>query len=947
MFSIPLYSAEPRRDFDIPAGPAADSVRKFVDQADLSVIYEADRLTRFKTNAVKGIYEPAHALRKLLAGSGLDFSVTHSGFLSVSPREKGRKHPVQGDLPTINISGRSARDSVSLPVGVTLKVITGKELTQQGFTTVSDWARTLPQNQGTGAYEASSYLREAPTNIAYGSGLNLFGIGQRATLILVNNRRLAPSGSAGSFTDVLNIPISAVDHIELISDGAATIYGADAIGGIVNFVLRSEDSRPLTTASFGHLTRGDLAANQVSQSYARTGDGWRGVVAFEHYTRSGLRASDRSQATSNVTPWGGSNFDIVFGNPPSLIDRFGRIWGIPAGQDGRSLTAAGLSTQPNLYDRHADTWILPRQERFSVLADASYDLTDDIRIFIESLFSQRRIETYTAPSALVLSVPDSNPFYVNPIAGDRAPVQVLYGFGKDLGPITERGTVNSGQFSLGLQSALSERWHLRVSGSFTFDDQRDLEGNLVNIDALTSFLEMADPSVAFNPFADGSNNNPATLAAIRSQGTLDYRSAFSTAEIELVGSIPLLPAGDVTLTAGYERRYQTFWSAVSPDFSFVGEAFNMDLHRTLNAAYVQASVPVLSGDSLSLNLGGGLRYEYFSDAGSALMPTFGWALQLHNGLAFTSTWARMFRPPNLSDLDESVNYSAVYPLPDPKSPTGYTTTLVWGGNNAQLSPETAHSWMVGIEYSPPSQPALSLETQYFNIVSSHQVLAQQLLASNVLADPRYSYLSTRDVTPSAIDNICSHSTFYGSPGQCQKADIGAIVDLRLRAAQTVKTDGIDLKALYALDTGIGRLNLNLQATYVLHFEGQPTSDGGWINYRNTPHNPIALRLRGVVGWENRNFFVTPAANFQGSYTDNFSVPNRPVGSWTTWDLSVGYKPTTLNELSGSKATISLHALNVFNKQPPFLNNDVGMVAYDPENGDLLGRRLSLRIEVEW
>jgi outer membrane receptor protein involved in Fe transport len=255
--------------------------------------------------------------------------------------------------------------------------------------------------------------------------------------------------------------------------------------------------------------------------------------------------------------------------------------------------------------------------------------------------------------------------------------------------------------------------------------------------------------------------------------------------------------------------------------------------------------------------------------------------------------------------------------------------------------------MLGVRFSPASHPKLSLDAQYYNIVSYHQVLPTPLLPKTLFSDPQYSYLYTRGVAAATLADICSQVTFIGTPGQCQSSAIGAIVDLRLRSAETVKTDGFDLKALYGFDARGGQLSLNLQATYVLHFEEALTPRSEFINFRNTPHNPTALRLRAGLGWENQLFFVSPAINLQGSYTDNISVPNRPVGAWMTWDLVMGYKLGALPKVPKSDTMISLRGLNIFNRQPPFLNNNIGYIGYDPENADLLGRRLSLKIELEW
>jgi iron complex outermembrane receptor protein len=173
------------------------------------------------------------------------------------------------------------------------------------------------------------------------------------------------------------------------------------------------------------------------------------------------------------------------------------------------------------------------------------------------------------------------------------------------------------------------------------------------------------------------------------------------------------------------------------------------------------------------------------------------------------------------------------------------------------------------------------------------------------------------------------------------------VDLRIRNLETLKTDGFDFTGRYDRETPVGGLGVNLQATYILHFKEAETPDGPLISYRNTPHNPTALRLRGLFKWENRGFSVSPAINLQGSYTDTDSLPSRPVNSWTTWDLVLGYKVRPLDHVTGGETTLSLRGFNVFNKQPPFLNNSVSYIGYDPENADLLGRRVSFAIEHKW
>jgi len=374
--------------------------------------------------------------------------------------------------------------------------------------------------------------------------------------------------------------------------------------------------------------------------------------------------------------------------------------------------------------------------------------------------------------------------------------------------------------------------------------------------------------------------------------------------------------------------------------------------RTVSALFLQSSAAVLSSDRagrwpVKLDVSGGLRYEHFSDAGAAISPSLGFDLRPGPGVSLKGTWARLFRPPNLPDLNEAPNISEVFLLPDPKSPSGYTRALVWGGNNSSLRPETAHSWTLGLTASPASHPNFTADAGYFNIVASNRIIPAQPLPLTLLSDPQYGYLFTRNVTSAARADVCAHSQFIGAQDQCLGSDIGALVDLRLRNVETLRTDGFDFSGRYGRATPIGTFGVNLTATYVLHYQEAETPGGGLVEYRNTPHNPTALRLRGLFNWENRGLSVSPAINFQSSYTDMDSIPRRPVSSWMTWDLVLGYKARPLQLLRAEKTTLSLRGFNVFNKQPPFLNNSVSTIGYDPENGNLLGRRVSLAIEHKW
>src|SRR6185437_5563636 len=154
--------------------------------------------------------------------------------------------------------------------------------------------QTLPQVFGGGPSEDTQIGREAVTNSTKGSGINLRGLDAGATLVLINGQRTAPSGTAGLFSDISWIPLSAIDHIDVLPDGAAAQCGADAIGGVVNFVLRSNFVGAETTLRHGDFSGNALGGRQFSQLL---GGHWGGastaMFGFEWYDRGALPASDR------------------------------------------------------------------------------------------------------------------------------------------------------------------------------------------------------------------------------------------------------------------------------------------------------------------------------------------------------------------------------------------------------------------------------------------------------------------------------------------------------------------------------------------------------------------------------------------------------------------------------------------------------------------------------
>src|SRR5262249_12368650 len=156
----------------------------------------------------------------------------------------------------------------------------------------SDLARALPQVINLGADESRlGGAQDGAANTTRISGINLRGIGNEATLLLINGRRLAPAGVIKSLYDPNVIPASAVERLEVVVDGASAIYGSDAVAGVVNIITRRNFSGAETTLRYGMAD----GTNQkiASQNFGLTWEGGGLFGAFEHNERDNLPGTDR------------------------------------------------------------------------------------------------------------------------------------------------------------------------------------------------------------------------------------------------------------------------------------------------------------------------------------------------------------------------------------------------------------------------------------------------------------------------------------------------------------------------------------------------------------------------------------------------------------------------------------------------------------------------------
>lgn len=941
--------------FDLPGGDARKQLNQFALQADVQTLFDYNDVAGLVCHAVSGNLAPMDAMRAMLKGVPLNWTMVNDHTIAIT-RVKAKQPPsswwqrvfarnttsreiAPSQMSQVLIAGHEDLNQPQ-PIDGELIRLDRTDIEATGLVTTQDLLHTLPQVFGGGPNEDTQFGREALSNSAKGVGVNLRGLDAGATLVLWDGRRLAPSGTSGVFTDVSNLPLSAIDHIDLLPEGAGLQYGADGIGGVVNFVTRSDFAGAETQALVGAVTSGSLHEQQFSQLWGTHWQDGHLVAGFEFYRRTALPARDRRQETGDLRPLGGSNFELPYGNPGTIVQD-GRTWALPAVPGG-----ALVPGTMNLYDQDANADILPRQQRWSLYASGRQTITENFKLFADVLYSARQMsDIYPATTPLELSVPNTNPFYENP-AGGNGPVNIVTGPQAFFGPGLSEDELHAGSATLGFDLAGGGDWVATGYLRYALEQQHQTGGGLWDPAALASALADPDPATAFNPF--GGPNNPTTLAAIARSSLFRLDSDLFVADLSTSGTLWHLPSGAVRWTVGGEYRDQTLRTlSLTPLGSMANP--NARLGRTVRSAFSELLIPLVGAGtahpgirSLELTVAG--RHDDYSDVGGAAVPQVGLRWVPFDAIALRGTWSKAFRPPGLPDLVRQNAFSELSVLPDASSPTGQTVVLDAFGANAGLQPERSRRWTLGAELAPGIIDRLALAVDYFNILSTGRI-DQVELAPDVLDRPDLAWLVTREVTTSERTALCNSTNFLGPAGSCLASPIGAILDDRLQNIESLKTSGLDVIARYALPMRRATVTLGLNGTYLFEYSEVPTPTAGPETLLNTPNYPINLRIRGSAAWDFQSLGATMFVNFTNGYRDPTSVPARSIRSWTTFDLQLRWGIERNGSLlSDTKIALNVH--NLLNQSAPFFDNPIG-IGFDQANADLLGRLVSLQLIKSW
>jgi iron complex outermembrane receptor protein len=861
-----------------------------------------------------------------------------------------------GDVLRIEVTGTNIRRA-DAETAVPVQVITREDIERGGSATVAELMSKLSANLLSFNDQlsiGSQIVRPfQPLPRPGQSTVNLRGIGDGSTLVLINGRRVANYAFDGGAVDVNSIPIAAIDRVEVLKDGASAIYGTDAIAGVVNFILR-RDYTGAEVSAYGTAT-GQGGGNQyqanVTAGYGDlTRDRFNVFGTLNYQKDEALSAASRDFTRTGYRPDVGLFGGNAFSFPANIVGPIGLV--NPAAASGcappRSLPIiTDNNTLACLYDAQTLADIIPPAERFNALGRATFQLNPDLSVYTDFAYSRNRLaltlpptpisSQFTTGGAQVL-YPASGPYYpgsfaaANGIDGDlqlRFRTDSLGNRVDDIDSQAIRAVVGADGAFAG--------WDYDTALVYSRNTQSDdLARGYVSQQRLLQGLATG----LINPFGPSGPEGDTLLQGSVLDGG-NYHTATGTTWLvdgHASRDIARLPAGPLAIAVGAEARKEQLTNDFSPlaqsgDIVTIGDVASVAGDRKAQALYAEASVPFAKGWESQI----AVRYDHYSDFGGTINPKLAVRWQPVSQLVLRSSWGTGFRAPTLYDLHVPVQQMGTTD-PIHRDPVrcpvthesrdceeGFTS---FGGGNVHLAPETSEQFNAGAVWEPFAGTSISIDYWKINKSNVIQTLSEQQLFDE------FAHWAPTNVVRGPVD-----PAYPGLPGPIVSVFLGNenLGDLR--------TSGYDVDLQWrGHATSLGRFSFTFNGTYVTTYKldfgtGQFSSGLG----NNEVNGPVPRwRHYGSVTWSNGLWSATLAQTFQSDYSecDQLTVDpdnslcegtgTRHVGTYNVWDIQGQY--------TGFKNTkLVLGIKNLFDRPPPFTQAGGGFSGgYDPFYANPLG-----------
>jgi len=894
---------------------------------------------------------------------------------------------VQQNAPMarVEVTGSSIK-RVAKEGALPVQVITADTLQKQGITSAEQLMATISAN-GTGTDNPTSgnnvFGADADRVSGGASFASFRGLGPNATLVLINGRRAPTHGKSGKAVDLNSIPMAAIARIEILKDGASAIYGTDAIGGVMNIILRSDYQGAgvsaytnVTEEGGGNIHRGSLIAGTGDLE----ADGFN-VMTTLSFTKNEKLSSKQRDFANGFQPWRGLSPDTtgtpyanqLTGAGTALGTGFQRpgdpntyLQANPLSFDGKCDTVEGMSqyqtalwkdvtsplrsTYSCAYDYGGDYIMQSPSEQANLLLRGTYKLAPDHTMFVEAIGSRSEVISILTPAQISTSLANKNAY---PVGGQyyqdlsayiptyNPNLPIIYKWrANPLGNRTQENTTTSGRLLVGFEGMI-RNWDYKLGLSKA---QSTTHMDLLDGYAYTDAFYKVLGSGIVNPWSRDGSQTQAAMDAIEAT---KYYGAFQTGKTTMTqvdgtisGELFDLPAGKLAMAAGFDFRRESYMYsqdvAAEPILLSPGNDNLPKATRNVKALFAEFIVPVTKDLELQL----AVRRDDYSVIGATTNPKVAFRYQPTSWLllrgsankgflapSFTQLYTGLLRQELASGVTDTVGCAAN--PGDPRFCAPERFDYVSGGNES-LKPETSKQGTLGIVVEPFKGFSASLDWWAINI--KDRILKRS--ASDVLKNP----------------TVYAANIYRNNDGLIE------FVDARWFNASGAKTRGIDLGLRGDGKFGDGyKWSATLDGTWTGSYQfaevdGQPYKE--YVGEFFTRDLYLRWKHSATLSVSRGDWNVLLSNNFASGYKDQ--LPNGgkgalpagfdpDVSSYTRFGLS-----TTYSGFKNTKLTVGVQ--NLFDRDPPFTAHNVDDVVgagWDPRVADPRGRAFTFNVQYKF
>ena len=620
---------------------------------------------------------------RLLGGASLATVLLVAAGAQAQPRAAA----APAEVEEVIVTGSSIRGAA--PVGSNLIAVGQADIEKTGAQTIQQVLRSVPSVVGMGAVGQGGF------GSADGAGTNaptIHGLGASAsnsTLILIDGHRFPLSGINHTLADPNILAPLALERVEVLADGASSVYGSDAVAGVINFITRRRFNgvqvRAQTSFADGYQTYG---AGIVG---GKTWDTGSVLGAFGYSDRDGLLSYKRDITKRDRSAIGGSNLASFFCSPATIQVGSGNI--IPAPYTGAGVSNSAANA---LCDYSGVADLIPSEKRYNAMFKVTQEIGDNLTVSGDMVYSDRNNLTRNSRGTIQATIfgPGNaaatasgqvNPFFRAPAGSTATSESIRFDANELFGPgATTKAGEETAYFHGSAEYKLGENWRATLGGTYWFNNSFTYQTGSINSSSALLALNgttngggnLTTPSIngtttiitqrltadnALDVFNTGSANR--TSAATRARildadVTNRARQTLKNVTFKIDGDLFEGPAGAIKSAFGAEYvAYTLAQDVVRPNntgpASTGSSSLHLDYDRNVRSMYAEFLIPLISPDmaipmvrSFDVNLSG--RYDKYSDFGSTKNPRVAANWGVVEGLKFRANWAKSFVAPALT-----------------------------------------------------------------------------------------------------------------------------------------------------------------------------------------------------------------------------------------------------------------------------------------------------------